>query len=59
MHMLGVLGPRDSSQARAEAEAWLRQSLGLSESLGLKPFAMAVRRDLDALLDRADPPVKS
>ena len=59
MHMLGVLGPRDSSQARADAEAWLRQSLRLSESLGLKPFAVAVRRDLDAMLDGVNPSFKS
>jgi tetratricopeptide (TPR) repeat protein len=59
MHMLGVLGPRDSSQARADAEAWLRQSLRLSESLGLKPFALAVRRDLDAMLDGVNPSFKS
>ena len=43
MHMLGVVGPRDG------AVAWLRQSLALSESLGLKPLAKAARRALDAL----------
>ena len=54
MHMLGVLGPRDSAQARAAVENWLRQSLALSVSLGLRPLAAAARRDLAALLDGAN-----
>jgi hypothetical protein len=46
MHMLGVLGPRDSPASHAASDAWLRQSLQLSEALGLRPLAAATRGEL-------------
>jgi tetratricopeptide (TPR) repeat protein len=42
MHGLGVLGSPDN----AASEAWLRQSLQLSDALGLRPLATATRRAL-------------
>jgi class 3 adenylate cyclase/tetratricopeptide (TPR) repeat protein len=50
MHMLGVLGPRDGPMSQAASEAWLRQSLQLSEALGLRPLAAVTSRELAARL---------
>ncbi|MDQ2803633.1 MAG: hypothetical protein M3Y41_13495, partial [Pseudomonadota bacterium] len=52
-HMLGLLCPRDSHYERATAAEWLRQSLRLSEHLGLRPHAALVRYDLAELLGEA------
>jgi class 3 adenylate cyclase/tetratricopeptide (TPR) repeat protein len=46
MHMLGVLGAGDSLASQTASEASLRESLRLSQSLGLRPLAAATTGEL-------------
>jgi class 3 adenylate cyclase/tetratricopeptide (TPR) repeat protein len=45
LHMLGLLGPRDSQIERAITAERLQQALSLAEQCGLRPLAAQVRRD--------------